>query len=144
MRQVPNWSQYFMAMAETAATRSKDPATQVGAVVVSKNNRLLGCGYNGMPEGYVEDAAIWERPLKYDHVCHAELNAILNCEKPPVGGKVFVTLFPCKQCAKVIAAARIKKVYYKDHILDGRDFLDPVSVDIFKRACIEVTQVKGS
>ena len=144
MRQVPNWSQYFMAMAETAATRSKDPATQVGAVVVSKNNRLLGCGYNGMPEGYVEDPAIWERPVKYDHVCHAELNAILNCEKPPVDGKVFVTLFPCKQCAKVIAAARIKKVYYKNDTLDGRDFLDPVSLDIFKRASIEVTQVKGS
>ena len=142
MRTVPNWSQYWMGMAEQAAKRSKDPNTQVGAQVVSKNNRPLGCGYNGMPEGYVEDATIWERPIKYDHVIHAELNAILNCEHTPVGGKLYVTLFPCRQCAKVIAAARIKKIFYKEHELDGKDYLDPISIDIFRRAGIEVTQVK--
>lgn len=142
MRNVPNWSMYWMGMAAQAATRSKDPNTQVGAQVVSKSNRPLGCGYNGMPEGYVEDDAIWQRPTKYDHVIHAELNAILNCERTPVGGKLYVTLYPCHQCAKVIAAARIKKVYYRDHELDGKDYLDPKSVEIFRRAGIEVTQVK--
>lgn len=142
MREVPNWSVYWMNMATQAATRSKDPSTQVGAQVVSKDNRPMGCGYNGMPESYVEDDKLWERPTKYDHVIHAEVNAILNCDKTPVGGKIYVTLFPCRQCAKIIAAARIKKVYYKDHTLDGKDYLDPVSLDIFKRAGIEVTQVK--
>lgn len=141
-KNVPNWSVHWMNMAKTASLRSKDPFTKVGAQVVSKANRPLGCGYNGMPEGYVEDDAIWSRPTKYDHVLHAELNAILNCEHTPIGGKIYVTLFPCRQCAKVIAAARIKKVYYQDHELDGKDYLDPISLDIFKRAGIEVTQVK--
>lgn len=142
MREVPNWSKYWMGMAAQAATRSKDPNTQVGAQVVSKNNRPLGCGYNGMPEGMIEDDVIWERPTKYDYVCHAELNAILNCERTPVGGKLYVTLYPCRHCAKVIAAARIKKVFYKDSSLEGKDYLDPISADIFKRCGIEVAQVR--
>lgn len=142
MRNVPNWSTYWMSMATQAAERSKDPSTQVGAYVVSKSNRPLGCGYNGMPEGMVEDAKVWERPTKYDFVLHAELNAILNCERTPVGGKLFVTLYPCKECAKVIAAARIKKVYYKEHQIGDKNYLDPVSQEIFKRCGIEVTQVR--
>lgn len=142
MRKVPNWSTYWMDMAACAAKRSKDPNTQVGAQVVSKTNRPLGCGYNGMPEGMLEDDALWERPTKYDYVCHAELNAILNCERTPVGGKLYVTLYPCRNCAKVIAAARIKKVFYRDSSLDGKDYLDPISADIFKRCGIEVAQVR--
>lgn len=142
MREVPNWSQYWMNMATQASTRSKDPNTQVGAQVVSKTNRPLGCGYNGMPEGMVEDASTWERPTKYNFVLHAELNAIMNCEHTPAGGKLYVTLYPCKECAKVIAAARIKKVYYKAHEIDGKSYLDPISQEIFKRCGIEVHQVR--
>lgn len=141
MREIINWESYFIKIAEAAALRSKDPSTQVGSCVVSEDNRILGVGYNGMPEGYEEDPTLWERPLKYDHVCHAELNAILNCNSSTKNGKIFVTLFPCKQCAKIIAAARIKEVYYRDDSLDNRDFLDKVSLDIFSRANIKVKKV---
>lgn len=142
MRIVPSWSQYFMNGAIWASTRSKDPNTQVGAVVINKDNHVIGTGYNGMPPGMVEDTAIWERPTKYDYVCHAELNAISNCTEPAAGGKIYVTLYPCRQCAKLIAANKIRKVYYKEHELEGKDYLDKISQDIFKRSGIEVIQVK--
>ncbi len=136
MRQIPKWSEYFIEMAHTAAIRSKDPSTQVGSVVVSKDNRVLGVGYNGMPEGYNESSDLWERPTKYDHVIHAEVNAILNCSKTTRGAKIFVTLYPCKECAKIIAAAGIKEVYYATSEIEGRNYLDATSQKIFELAGI--------
>ena len=78
-----NWDEYFMAIAKLSAMRSKDPSTQVGACIVSENNRILSIGYNGAPNGYHDDDFPWERegdPLdtKYMYVVHAERNAILN------------------------------------------------------------------
>ena len=105
-KNIPSWSEYFMKQASSASTRSKDPFTKVGCCVTSKDNRVLGLGFNGMPEGIVEDDKLWERPTKYNFVLHAELNAIMNCDRTPIGGKLFVILYPCKECAKVIAAAK--------------------------------------
>ena len=78
-----SWDEYFMMVAKLTAMRSKDPSTQVGACIVSKDNRILSIGYNGTPNGYDDKIFPWARegePLKtkYLYVCHAELNAILN------------------------------------------------------------------
>ena len=78
-----NWDEYFMGIALLTAMRSKDPNSQVGACIVSSENKILSLGYNGMPIGCSDDEMPWERegaPLdtKYMYVCHAELNAILN------------------------------------------------------------------
>ena len=78
-----NWDEYFMGIALLTAMRSKDPSSQVGACIVSPENKILSLGYNGMPIGCDDDAMPWDRegePLdtKYMYVCHAELNAILN------------------------------------------------------------------
>ena len=78
-----NWDEYFMGIALLTAMRSKDPNSQVGACIVSPENKILSLGYNGMPMGCSDDEMPWERegePLntKYMYVCHAELNAILN------------------------------------------------------------------
>ena len=78
-----SWDEYFMAVAILASKRSKDPSTQVGACIVSKDNRILSIGYNGAPNGFDDNAFPWERvgtPLetKYLYVVHAERNAILN------------------------------------------------------------------
>ena len=78
-----NWDEYFMGIALLTAMRSKDPNSQVGACIVSPENKILSLGYNGMPMGCNDDEMPWERegaPLqtKYMYVCHAELNAILN------------------------------------------------------------------
>ena len=82
-----NWDEYFMGIALLTAMRSKDPSSQVGACIVSPENKILSLGYNGMPIGCDDDAMPWERegdPLntKYMYVCHAELNAILNSAHP--------------------------------------------------------------
>ena len=113
-----SWDEYFMGIALLSAMRSKDNNSQVGACIVSPENKILSLGYNGMPIGCDDDAMPWERegdPLdtKYMYVCHAELNAILNSAHNNLkGARVYVTLFPCNECAKAIIQSGVKEVYY--------------------------------
>ena len=115
-----SWEKYFMGIAKLSAMRSKDPNTQVGACIVSDDNRILSIGYNGSPNGYDDDKFPWDRegkPLdtKYLYVCHAEMNAILNYRgnrKELENAKLYVDLFPCNECAKLIIQAGIKEVIY--------------------------------
>ncbi len=115
-----NWDEYFMAISKLSAMRSKDPHTQVGACIVSKENRILSIGYNGTPNGFDDDNFPWGRngkPLetKYLYVVHAERNAILNyrgSRKDLEGAKIYVDLFPCNECAKEIIQSGIKEVIY--------------------------------
>ena len=114
------WDEYFMAIAKLSAMRSKDPNTQVGACIVGCDNRILSIGYNGAPNGFHDDTFPWEREgemidTKYAYVCHAELNAILNyrgSRKDLEGAKIYVDLFPCNECAKLIIQSGIKEVIY--------------------------------
>lgn len=113
-----SWDEYFMAVAVLAGMRSKDPNTQVGACIVSENNRILSMGYNGFPNGVSDDEFPWCRegdPLnnKYFYSTHSELNAILNYRGGSLeGAKLYVTLFPCNECAKAIIQAGIRTVVY--------------------------------
>ena len=113
-----NWDEYFMGIALLTAMRSKDPNSQVGACIVSPENKILSLGYNGMPIGCNDDEMPWERegaPLdtKYMYVCHAELNAILNSAHNNLkGARVYVTLFPCNECTKAIIQSGIAEVVY--------------------------------
>ena len=109
-----------MGVAILASERSKDPNTQVGACIVSADNRILSVGYNGTPNGYEDTCFPWDRegdPLetKYLYVVHAERNAILNyrgSNKDLEGAKLYVALFPCNECAKEIIQSGIKEVVY--------------------------------
>ena len=115
-----SWEEYFMAIAKLSAMRSKDPSTQVGACIVSNDNRILSIGYNGAPNGFDDDKFPWAREgtnleTKYPYVCHAELNAILNyrgSKKDLENAKIYVDLFPCNECAKIIIQSGIKEVIY--------------------------------
>lgn len=114
------WDEYFMAIAKLSAMRSKDPSTQVGACIVSNDNRILSIGYNGAPNGFDDEKFPWGREgeslnTKYPYVCHAELNAILNyrgSKKDLEEAKIYVDLFPCNECAKAIIQSGIKEVIY--------------------------------
>ena len=112
------WDEYFMGIALLSAQRSKDNNTQVDACIVNNENKILSLGYNGMPVGCNDDFMPWGRdgkPIdtKYMYVCHAEMNAILNCPMGALSGaKVYVTLFPCNECAKAIIQAGIKTIVY--------------------------------
>ena len=115
-----NWDEYFMGIAKLSAGRSKDPNTQVGACIVSNDNRVLSTGYNGAPNGFHDDDFPWKRegnPLetKYMYVCHAEENAIDNFrgyKKEFENARIYVDLFPCNECAKKIIQSGIKEVIY--------------------------------
>lgn len=111
-----SWDEYFMGIAMLAAMRSKDPNTQVGACIVNKDNIIVSTGYNGMPKGCSDDEYPWERTgeaTKYPFVVHAELNAILNAAGRNVrGSRIYVSLFPCNECAKAIIQSGIKEILY--------------------------------
>ncbi|XP_019204516.1 deoxycytidylate deaminase isoform X2 [Oreochromis niloticus] len=109
---------YFMAVAVLSAKRSKDPNTQVGACLVDQDNKIIGTGHNCMPNGG-DGKLPWNRDgdkldTKYMYVCHAELNAIVNASaKADVKGcTMYVTLFPCNECTKLIIQAGLKEVVY--------------------------------
>ena len=129
------WDEYFMGVARLSARRSKDPNTQVGCCIVSQDNKILSMGYNGLPTGCSDDVFPWARegedPLetKYPYVTHSELNAILNYRGGSLeGAKLYVSLFPCNECAKAIIQAGITTVVY------GEDkYPDSVSVRASKR-----------
>ncbi len=115
-----SWDEYFMGIAKLSALRSKDPSTQVGACIVSLDNRILSIGYNGAPNGFCDDCFPWDKKgdalnTKYLYVCHAELNAILNFrgnKRDLESSKIYVALFPCNECAKAIIQSGIKEVIY--------------------------------
>lgn len=112
------WHEYFMSVAQLAAKRSKDPSTQVGACIVNKQNRIVATGYNGMPNGVDDSAVPWTKEgkfldTKYAYVVHAELNAILNCvTTDQTGCRLYVSLFPCNECAKAVIQSGIRHVIY--------------------------------
>ena len=129
-----SWDEYFMGVAKLSAMRSKDPNTQVGACIVSQDNKILSMGYNGFPIGCSDDLFPWGRegdPLesKYVYTVHSELNAILNSRGGSLeGSKLYVTLFPCNECAKAIIQAGIKELIY-----DQDKYADTASVIASKR-----------
>ncbi len=114
-----SWDEYFMGISMLSAMRSKDPNTQVGACIVSDDNKIMSVGYNGFPQGCSDDEFPWERSAdnqndtKYPFVCHGELNAILNAGGQDLrGARIYVALFPCNECAKAIIQSGIKEVIY--------------------------------
>ena len=138
-----SWDEYFMSIAKLSAMRSKDPSTQVGACIVSNDNRILSIGYNGAPNGFPDDCMPWERNgenlyTKYFYVCHAEMNAILNyrgSKKDLEQAKIYVDLFPCNECAKLIIQSGIKEVIYlcdkyanTEGVIASKKMLDAVGV----------------
>ncbi len=131
MRKIPEWDDYFMSIADAISKRSKDPSTQVGAVLVDPENRIIGTGYNGMPSGMKETNKLWDTKDKYDYVIHAEMNAILHSVKSSYGAKLYSTMYPCKECAKLIASSKIKHIFYRDD-----KYLNNISEDMFKRCGI--------
>lgn len=112
-----NWDDYFMMIALVTAQRSPDPNTQVGAVL-TKDNIIIGTGYNGLPRGIRTFTINWARdaknPLlnKYPYVVHAEKNAIHNATVDTNESILYTTLFPCNECAKDIIQAGIKSIFY--------------------------------
>ena len=151
------WDEYFMAIAKLSAMRSKDPSTQVGACIVSRDNRILSIGYNGAPNGFDDEKFPWGRDgeildTKYPYVCHAEMNAILNyrgSKKDLENSKIYVDLFPCNECAKIIIQSGIKEVIYlsdkystSENNIASRRLLDECNISYKKIKLSEEKEIK--
>ncbi len=124
-----SWDEYFMGVALLSAMRSKDPTTQVGACIINSKKRIVGIGYNGFPIGVEDDVFPWENDgdwldNKYPYVVHAEPNAILNSTVSLDNATIYVTLFPCNECAKLIIQSGIKEiVFLEDKYHDNKEFV---------------------
>ena len=147
---VLDWDSTFMGIAKLIAMRNKDPNTQVGAVIVGKDKRILSLGYNGLPAGMSDDEDVWNRDgedelrLKYTYVCHAEENAILNYRGDFTAlsnSTIYVSLFPCNNCAKMIAQSGIKEVVYESDKYGGTP-LNIASKKILKSAGVKCRRVE--
>lgn len=137
-----SWDETFMLSAVVTSARSKDPSSQVGACIVGADNRILSLGYNGSPNAWDDNEFPWQREnenynyTKYPYVIHAEMNALLNYKgdnKDLNGATVYVTLFPCSNCAKFLAQAGVKKIVYLSD--KYKDTLDNIASKICLRSC---------
>lgn len=149
-----SWDQYFMGVAIMSSKRSKDPNTQVGACIVNPKKRIVGIGYNGFPFGCDDDIFPWNNDTdflnsKYPYVVHAEPNAILNANSSLDNCSIYVTLFPCHECAKLIIQSGIKEIVYLSDKYNGTDssiaskrMLDAANVKYRKMEEIEII-IKG-
>jgi dCMP deaminase len=142
-----SWDEYFMGIALISAQRSKDPSTQVGACIVNPGNKIVGVGYNGFPRGCSDDEFPWAREgeklnTKYIFVAHAELNAVLNASEKLHGCKIYVSLFPCNECAKVIIQSGIcEVVYLSDKYADTDEV--KASKKMLESTGVKCTQMKS-
>lgn len=142
------WDEYFMGMAQLSSLRSKDPNTKVGAVIVDPDHKIVSIGYNGMPSRLDEKELSWRNgeglDSKYLYVCHAELNAILNTRDGTVlkDCKIYVSLFPCNECAKAIIQTGIKEIVYLSNKYENT-IETQASLKMLKLAKVKLTKFTG-
>jgi dCMP deaminase len=141
------WDQYFMGVATLSSFRSKDPSTQVGACIVNLDKRIVGIGYNGLPKGCSDDLFPWDSEgkyldTKYPYVVHAEANAILNATTLLQNSTIYVTLFPCNECAKLIIQSGITEIVYQSDKNQHTEAFQ-ASKKMLDAAGIKVRKVEG-
>jgi dCMP deaminase len=142
-----SWDEYFILQAMMAGFRSKDPSTKVGAVFVDQHNHQISMGYNGFVAGIDETELPWGKDKsvdlefqKYGYVVHAEANAILHANKNLEGSRCYVTLFPCNECAKMIASKKVSEVVYLSDKQQDRDH-NRMAKKIFDLAGVKYRQI---
>jgi dCMP deaminase len=135
------WYDYFMGFARHAASKSKDPSTQVGAVAVGPDGEIRATGYNGLPRGVEDKPERMERPAKYLWTSHAEENLVAHAARVGVslkGCTVYVTHYPCSRCARSLIQAGVAKI----HVGDGKTSMPAEEFDtarvMFEESGVEV------
>ncbi|WP_413700142.1 deoxycytidylate deaminase [Psychromonas sp. KJ10-10] len=134
------WAERFLQMAELVASWSKDPSTQVGAVI-TEHNRIVSLGFNGYPHGISDSAITDNRELKLLKTLHAEENAILYAKRDLKGCEIWVTHFPCPNCATKIIQTGISVVHCTEQ---SEDFLSrwgdkiQLSEEMFNQSGVKV------
>lgn len=149
-RKVPSRDEKYMGLAFFHASFSKDPNTQVGAVIVNHDNEITGTGYNGPPKRIDDNLISWSRPNKYSFIKHAEANAIDHSLISTKDCTLYVTGIPCQKCMLEIVDAEISKVIYFDmrNIVDSKSMLSnnlemQVTQEIAKMAGVNLISFSG-
>ena len=129
------WDRYFMKIAETVASKSKDPSSKMGCVIVDENKRVVSLGYNGMLQGADETKmTLSERPMKYYFAIHSEMNALIFARRDVTGCTVYNKVATCENCLKYCLQAGIKRFVYEEprvhsHTTDSTHSMTNVETD---------------
>lgn len=144
------WDEYFILQAMMASFKSKDPATKVGCVFVDENNHQISMGYNGFVAGIDESQLPWGKDKsqslehqKYGYVVHSEANAIIHAPRSLENSRCYVTLFPCNECAKLLASKKVKEIIYISDKHNGTES-NTVAKRIFNLAGISYRKMEPS
>lgn len=131
----PTWDQVWMSVCEQISARSTDPKHKVGAIIVTDDNtQMLSLGYNGDQAGGTNRRES-DEPGQSGFL-HAEINALIKCDYNIAKRKVmYVTLSPCRMCAKAIINARISEVVYREQ------YWDVAGIDLLAQHNITVRQL---
>lgn len=115
-----NWDHYFLRIADVAASKSKDPSTKVGAVIVRPDRTIVSVGYNGFPRGVADTPErLNDRPTKYSLIVHGEMNAILSARESLEGCTLYTVPFmPCDRCFVHVIQTGIKRVVFPSPTAD--------------------------
>lgn len=128
-----SWDEYWLDQLDHVASKSKDPHTKVGAIIVDMDNEEVGKGYNGFPPKLIDYEDRWQRPEKYKWAVHAEVNAICNSKRSVKGCKIYLPFWPCERCVLVLATAGIKEVHVR-----GDYYRNEVAETVFQECDIEI------
>lgn len=130
-----SWDEYFMNIAEAVATKSKDPSSKMGCVIVDKNKRVVSLGYNGLVQGAEESKmTLSERPMKYYFAIHSEMNALIFAHQDLTGCTIYNRVATCENCLKYCLQAGIKRFVYKElrvhsHSTDPKNSMTNLETD---------------
>ena len=136
------WHVRFLELADCIAAWSKDPSRGVGSVIVSPMRQVLATGYNGLPRGFEDHLERLQRPVKYDLIVHAEMNAIIQCARngiSPVGATIYSSFSPCIHCSLTIVQAGIERVVTRSIEKGDEHWNDSIekSIELFEEVGIE-------
>lgn len=138
-----DWDQFFIEMAMHVATKSKDPSTKVGCVIVGEGNVILSVGFNGFPRGVNEHMPErWERPGKYSWICHAEANAVFNAARHGIklqGARAYLNWDPrpCATCTQALIQSGVVEIIGPDRPFVGKGAGINYSLDFADVMCSE-------
>ena len=139
------WDERFLELAKLVGSWSKDPSTQVGAVIVDSNNRIVSIGFNGLPQGVVDsEERLVDREAKYHIIVHAEANALMFANKSVEGCTLYTWPFqPCSRCAGLIIQSGINRVVSVVHSEERWKKNFSIAYDLLNEAGVKVSLTNG-